>query len=83
MLKDKVDKVLPLSLSQDPLGISPELEGGCGQHLLGEVGALWDTWNCKWAVMGIGGECGLAYAWRSKLEDLCVQNHFCNGNYCP
>lgn len=38
MLKDKVDKapfILPGSLGMFP-GLS--LEGGCGQHLLGELG---------------------------------------------
>lgn len=59
------------------------LEGGCGQHVLGELGALWDTWNCRWALMGVEGESRLPCAWRSKFEDLCAQNHFCNGNYCP
>lgn len=65
--------------------MSPELglEGGCGPHVLGELGALWDTWNCRWATMGVGGEVGLPCARRSKGEGLRAQNHFCNGSYCP
>lgn len=27
------------------------LEGGCRQHILGQLSPLWDTWNCRWAVM--------------------------------
>lgn len=40
--------------------MSPELglEGGCGQCVLGELGAPWDTWNCRWAMMGVGGGLG-------------------------
>lgn len=83
MLKDKVDKAPFILLGS--LGMSPELslEGGFGQHLLREVGALWDTWHCRWAMMGVRGEFRLPCAWRSKFEDLCVQNHSCNGTYCP
>lgn len=65
--------------------MSPELDlgGGCGQHVPRELGTLWDTWNCRWAKMSVGGGLRRPYAQRSKFEDLCLQNHFCNGNYCP
>lgn len=65
--------------------MSPELGlvGGCGPHAPGELGALWDAWNCRWAMTGVGGEVGLPRAPRSKCEGLCVHSRFCSGSYCP
>lgn len=52
--------------------MSPELGlgGKCGQHVSRELGTFWDTWNCRWAMVSVGGGLRCPYAQRSKFKDL-------------